>query len=211
MKHIHKYVNLNEAEEAPIPPASPRKFVSPIGFIIYLRNCWYYGAFPTFHDFACQVYEDFSGMDVENEFFGEMALLKNSLWEAIEGNGQGGELANDDIDNMSLWWGMTPKCAPNILLQHYYPGNPYTAAKALDLAFSGTKAIMDKWNNGRDADPGYVGLSIANDPSQINRYLDEARENENCYFSEEDIIGSISTGSKELQALVKFHKMKRFI
>jgi hypothetical protein len=70
---------------------------------------------------------------------------------------------------------------------------------------------MDKWTNGRDADPGYTGLSIANDPSQIGRYIEEVQTNDNCYFSEEDILGSINKDSKELQALVKFHKMKKFI
>jgi len=200
MRHIAPFT-LNEAKTIP---------GSPIGFILYLRNRWYYGAFPTFHDFACLVYEDFSGMDVEGEFFGDMSLLKHSIWEALDGNGMGGELANDDIDSASLWWGMTPKCAPNVLLEHYFPGNPYKASKELDLAFIGTKAIMDKWVNGRDADPGYIGLSIANDHSQLERYLEQV-ESEDAYFDKDDIINSIKTDSKELQAMIKYHKIKGLI
>lgn len=188
MKHIHKFVNLNEAGKSPVPSAPSA--VTPIGFIIYLRNCWYYGAFPTFHDFASLVYEDFSGMDVEGEFFGEMALLKQSLWKTLDDNGMGGELASDDVDSSSLWWGMTPKCAPNILLQHYFPGNPYTASKALDLAFSGTKTIMDKWTSGRERDLGYIGLSIQNDPLQFDMYIEKYsnKDDDDKDFTFSDIV-----------------------
>jgi hypothetical protein len=156
------------------------------------------------------VYEDFSGYDVENEFFGDLAALQSSMLDAIEGNGQGGELAVDDIDSMNFWWGMKSKCAPNILLNCYCYGDPYEGARALDLAFDGLKPLMKKRNNGMASDPGYIGLSIANDHSQLDKYLEQV-ESDESYFEKDDIINSIKTDSKELQALVKYHKIKGLI
>jgi len=208
MKHLHKYVNLNEAEKSPVPSAPSA--VTPIGFILYIRSRWYYGAFPTFHDFAGRVFEDFTGYDVETEFFGDIGHLKGSFFSSFESNGEGGDMVSSDIDSMNFWWGATPKCASNILLDLYCYGDPYKAASELDLAFSGLKPLMSKWRNGMDSDPGFIGLSIANNPSQLDRYMEYA-ETEDAYFDRDDILDSIKTGSKELQALVKYHKIKKFI
>ena len=198
MRHIENFwVNEGKSDSSKIIP---------IGFIIYLGNCWYYGAFPTFHDFACKVYEDFSGMDVADEFFGEVFDLKQALWDATNDSY---ETMADDIESMAFWWGMTPKCAPNILLKHYCSGDPYKAAKELDLAFSDVKVLMSK-RKGKDSDAGFIGRSIRNDHSQLGIYID--RVTEDSYFTKEDILRSIPTDiPKELQALIKYQKIKGLI
>lgn len=200
MKHL-KALTLNEAR-------SPE--IKPIGFVLYIRSTWYYGAFATFEDFASKVYEDFTGSDVDDldeEFLGDMGSLQDVLYTQMDGTD---ETMTSDISNSTFWWTMNPKCALNILHDHSFTGNPYSGARTLDLAFTGLKTLMTEWPNGMDSDAGYVGTSIQNDPSQLEHYLDCA-EDESAYFTKEDIIGSIKGGSKELQALVKYHKIKGLI
>jgi hypothetical protein len=198
MRHIQPF-SLNESND--------QAQVNPIGFILYLRNRWYYGAFPTFHDFACKVYKDFTSESVDEEFFGEVFDLKQAMWDATDDSD---EALTSDINNMIFWWGFTPKCAPNTLLAYYLDGNPYGAAKSLDMAFSDVNPVMTKWPNGRDADAGFIGRSIQNDHSQLELYLN--RVDEDSYFSKEDIIGSIPTDiPKTLQSLIKYHKIKGLI
>jgi len=205
MRHIQP-ISLNEAKKAkPIPSTATL-----IGFIMYINSRWYYGAFYTFHDFAAKLYEDFSGYDVDDQFFGDVAALHDALQKSMSDIGEDSDMVISMIDSSNFWWGLTTKCAPNILLDFYCSGDPYEGARALDLAFTDTKSLMKKWSNGMESEPGYIGLSIANDHSHLEKYLERVEAGE-AYFDVDDILGSINAKSKELQALVKYHKIKGLI
>lgn len=200
MKYIKGFSYLNESN-SPMPI---------IGFVFYFDGIFFYGAYPTFHEFAYQVAEYF-GTDEGDRIY----LDPYYLYEDIRNLFDYSESTANNFSSMVLWTGIKPKDTTNFS-DTVSSGNPFLTCETLSKHFSDVKEVMAKYPKGNERDPIYLSLSIENNPSLIDQYskYDESSpgdEYDENMFNLSDILKGIKGGSEDLKKMVKYLDIKRFI
>jgi hypothetical protein len=154
------------------------------------------GIYDTFYDFAIAVTQDISGA-VYDEDDGDETVYKNVI-----------ELMDDIVEvneanevEWNFWHGFTLK--PGADGYHSAENtNAYSVTTMLEKLFTNPKEIMTPSSKNSYADNMYLANSIKRDPSKLELY---SKENKEEY---EKLVSMIGWDQKKLDAVLKVNRIK---
>ncbi len=151
------------------------------------------GVAATFNEFAQEVYESINGSRASEFLPDEFALL-DSLHDS-------GYFEHTDVsETPDLWTGFRPKSqTPSYTSVWCF--NPYEVIESLESVFINPKAIIRRPKGSKM----YIVNSIINSPGDLPYYMDRP------YFEDEVLPELLKNPDPDLQALLKYHKLKRYL
>ena len=151
------------------------------------------GVAATFNDFAQEVCNSILGENNWSFIPDEFALLdilhENGYFEHTEMS-----------ETPDLWTGFTPK-SQTPSYDSVWVFDPYEVIERLETVFVNPKSIIRKPRGSKD----YIVNSIINSPDDLPHYVDRP------YFEEDVLPQLLKIPDPDLQALLKYHRLKIFL
>lgn len=174
MKHLRDFPLLAESQTQPL-----------MGFVLHDGQALWYGAAPTFWEFAREYWDKRAGSDWDSE---PVHIYDLGNLDSL-GTDELSDAHEDGIFDLSgFWWGLQPRSSQPFLESHGSV-NPFVICRILEEKFTNAKEIMTsrrgtakKW---RSEDPGYLVKSLENDPSALSWFSDYNSQSDRDHSLEE--------------------------